>query len=84
MDNFNNIFNDILSNPEKNTNDTFYDNFYNIFKRHLCLQTNEEIDKYVYNLEKKEVVTQINIFLGLLTVKERNDIIINFPIINDT
>jgi hypothetical protein len=60
----------------------YVEKFYNIFKRHLCLQTNEDIDKYVYNLEKKEVITQINIFLGLLTVKERNNIIINFPIIN--
>jgi hypothetical protein len=80
------LINDIFSyaNNYHATMYRYVDNFYNIFKRHLCLQTNEEIDKYVYNLEKKEVVTQINIFLGLLTVKERNDIIINFPIINDT
>lgn len=60
----------------------YVEKFYTIFKRHLCLQTKEEIDKYVYNLEKKEVITQINIFLGLLTVKERNDII-TFPIRNE-
>ena len=61
----------------------YVERFYHIFKRHLCLQTNEEIDKYVYYLEKKEVDTQINIFLGLLTVKERNDIIITFAIRNE-
>ena len=60
----------------------YVENFYTIFKRHLCLHSKEEIDKYVYHLEKKEVITQINIFLGLLTVKERNDII-TFPIRNE-
>ena len=56
--------------------------FYDIFKRHILLQTNEKIDKYVCQLEKKEIVSQINIFLGLLTIKERNDILITFAITN--
>jgi len=49
--------------------------FYNIFKRNTLLQSEEDIDTYVYNLEKKEVSTQINIFLGLLTPNERIGII---------
>ena len=53
--------------------------FYNIFKRNIFLQTNKEIDKYVDNLEKKDVLTQINIFLGLLTIKERKDILLASP-----
>ena len=76
---FNPITYDIFANVY-----VYVDKFYNIFKRHICLQTNEKIYKYVYDLEKKEVVTQINIFLGLLTMKERNDIITTFAITNET
>jgi len=53
----------------------YIDKFYHIFKRNFFLQTNEVIDKYVYNLTKNKVTTQINIFLGLLTIKERKYII---------
>ena len=60
----------------------YVEKFYDIFKRHILLQTNEKIDKYVCQLEKKEIVSQINIFLGLLTIKERNDILITFAITN--
>ena len=56
----------------------YVDNFYNIFKRNIYLQTNESIDKYINILEKKNVKTQINIFLGLLTIDERNDVIQQF------
>jgi hypothetical protein len=58
-------------------------NFYNIFKRNMFLKTNEDIDTYVINLEKKDVSSQINIFLGLLTIEERNDIIVEAPYINE-
>lgn len=61
----------------------YNDHFYNIFKRNRHLQSNEEIDRYVNNLRKKEVSVQINIFLGLFTIKERNDVIISFPIRNN-
>jgi len=61
----------------------YVDNFYNIFKRNKYLKTNEDIDTYVDNLEKKDVSSRINIFLGLLTIKERNDIIIEAPILNE-
>ena len=55
MDNFNNIFNDILSNPEKNTNDTFYDIFYN--------NGIELLLKYSENLTIREDVLNKMIFV---------------------
>ena len=78
------LINDIFAYANSNhaTMYGYVEKFYDIFKRHFCLYSKEEIDKYVYHLEKKEVITQINIFLGLLTVKERNDII-TFPIRNE-
>jgi hypothetical protein len=65
----------------------YVDKFYRIFERHICLQnqnqtqkqSKEKIDKYVHNLEKESVETQINIFLGLLNIKERNDLIMAAP-----
>ena len=59
----------------------YVDKFYRIFERHVCLQnkSKEKIDKYVHNLEKESVETQINIFLGLLNLKERNDLIMAAP-----
>jgi hypothetical protein len=53
----------------------YVDKFYNIFKRNIYLQTNESIDKYINILEEKKVKTRINIFLGLLTCNERNDLV---------
>lgn len=61
----------------------YIENFYDIFKRNHFLQTKEQIDKYVDNLENENVMTQINIFLGLLTLQERNEFINNFPIANE-
>jgi hypothetical protein len=71
------LINDIFaySNNYKPTMYGYVDKFYNIFKRNNYLQTKDKIDKYVNDMENKNVVTQINIFLGLLTVQERNDII---------
>ena len=54
----------------------YVNNFYGIFKRNRYLKTNEDIDIYVSNLEKRDVSSQINVFLGLLTIEERNDIIL--------
>ena len=51
------------------------EHFYNIFKRNTFLQSNQDIDRYILNLEKKDVTSQINVFLGMLTPKQRNDII---------
>ena len=56
----------------------YNEKFYEIFKRNTRLVSKQQIDKYIHLLEQKQVSTQINIFLGLLTIKERNDIIQNF------
>ena len=55
MDNFNNIFNDILSNPVKHMNDNFYDNFYN--------NGIELLLKYSENLTIRESVLNKMIFV---------------------
>jgi len=63
-----------------NYNATMYgyvEEFYNIFKRNPFLQSNQDIDRYILNLEKKDVASQINVFLGMLTPSQRNDIISN-------
>ena len=54
--------------------------FYNIFKRNPVLQTHDDVLNYVYNLEKKDVKTQINILLGLLDIKERNQLVLYGPV----
>jgi len=83
------LINDIFAyaNDHNATMYGYVDNFYRIFERHVCLknqnknktQSKEKIDKYVDNLEKESVETQINIFLGLLNVKERNDLVMAAP-----
>jgi hypothetical protein len=55
----------------------YVEQFYNIFKRNTFLQTNQDIDRYILNLEKKDATRQINVFLGMLTPNQRNDIISN-------
>lgn len=55
----------------------YVESFYNIFKRNTFLQSDEDIDRYILNLEKKDVTSQINVFLGMLTPEQRNDIICN-------
>lgn len=74
------LINDIIAyaNNDKATMYGYVDNFYNIFKRNISLQTNDNIDKYIIHLYKKPAKTKINIFLGLLTIDERNDIINEF------
>ena len=79
------LINDIFAYAN-NYNASMYgyiDKFYNIFKRNIFLRTKEQIDKSVDKLEQKEVMTQINIFLGLLTPLDRVEIITYFPIAND-
>jgi len=76
------LINDIFAyaNNYKATMYGFTKPFYTIFKRNvsLTLKTEEFINKYIINLEKKKVNTQINIFLGLFTISERNDLITAF------
>lgn len=73
------LINDIFScaNDDEALMYGYVNKFYDIFKRNISLQSKKDIDNYVCNLEKKEVSTQINIFLGLLTTKERNKILVS-------
>jgi len=76
------LINDIIAYANNDIATMFgYNNhFYNIFKRNAFLKTKtiKSIDKYVNKLNKKKVQTQINIFLGLFTIHERNDLITEF------
>ncbi len=56
----------------------YVDHFYNIFKRHIFLKNIDDINKYIIYLSKKNILIQINIFLGLLYPDERNDLVIQF------
>jgi hypothetical protein len=69
------LINDLISyaNGYNATMYGYIDNFYNIFLRHICLENVLQVDKYITSLKNLKVITQINIFLGLLTVNERND-----------
>jgi len=55
----------------------YVDHFYHLFKRNTQLQTMDAIHRYISNLEDKHVNTQINIVLGLFTVYERTDLVID-------
>jgi len=73
------LINDIISYAN-NYNATMYgyvDKFYNIFLRHICLENILQVDQYIIYLGRKEVMSQINIFLGLLTIEERNEFLKN-------
>lgn len=74
------LFNDLVAymNNYNATMFGYVDTFYNIFRRNRFLQTNEQIDHYVFSLVKRDVSTQINILLGLLNPDERYDIIVGF------
>jgi hypothetical protein len=71
------LINDIISysNEYQATMYGYVDKFYNIFLRHIRLENILQIEKYIRSLERKEVISQINIFLGLMTVKERNELL---------
>lgn len=72
------LINDLVAyaNNDKATMYGYIDNFYTIFKRNPFLQSNKALNKYIDNLEKKELITQINIFLGLFTIQERKEFFI--------
>jgi hypothetical protein len=58
----------------------YVETFYTIFHRNVSLFTKPQVDHYVNRLEKKDVISQINILLGLFTVDERKNMICNiFP-----
>ena len=71
------LINDIFSyaNEYNATMYGYVDKFYKIFLRHISLENILEVEKYIRSLERKEVVSQINIFLGLMTVEERNELL---------
>ena len=71
------LINDIISysNGYRATMYGYVDKFYNIFLRHISLENILQVEKYMRSLERKEVTSQINIFLGLMTVEERNELV---------
>jgi hypothetical protein len=73
------LINDLISytNNHKATMYGYTNNFYDIFYRNILLKTNEDVDKYIINLDDKNVNSQINIVLGLLTKQERYEFICN-------
>jgi len=76
------LINDMFAyaNHYKATMYGYVDHFYSIFKRIPKLQTMDAIDRYVNHLEEKDVKTQINIVLGLFTVYERTDLVIDLSL----
>ena len=71
------LINDIFAyaNDYKPTMNGYVEKFYKIFYRNPYLRNIKEVNRYVEKIEKKTVIAQINIFWGLLTPIERNDII---------
>jgi len=76
------LINDIFAyaNHRKATMYGYVNHFYSIFKRNTQLQTIDAIHRYVNHLEKKDVKTQINIVLGLFTIHERTDLVIDLSL----
>ena len=54
----------------------YTDLFYHKLFRNPFLKTRENVDKYVINLSNGTIIKEINIYLGLFTIKERNDFIV--------
>lgn len=73
------LINDLIaySNDYRPTMYGYTNSFYDIFHRNLQLKSNQDVDKYIINLENKQANSQINIVLGLLTPKERSDFFYN-------
>ena len=74
------LINDLIaySNDFHATMNGYVNKFYDIWSRNIFLKTRQEIDIYFEKIERKNVMSQINIILGLLTPEERDEIIINF------
>jgi hypothetical protein len=72
------LINDLeaYANNDKASMYGYVDNFYSIFKRNPMLQSKKVINKYIHILKKKTLITQINIFLGMFTIQERNEFFI--------
>jgi hypothetical protein len=67
----------IYANDYNPTINGYVEKFYRIFYRNTRLQSITTVNKYVEQLEKKQVNSQINILWGLLIPTERNAIIID-------
>lgn len=52
----------------------YTESFYNTFYRNPFLKTQQDVWKYVKNMESKHTDSQINTLLGLLSPKEREDV----------
>jgi len=50
----------------------YVDNFVNLFLRNISLKTNTEVLTYIQRTQERPINTQINIFLGLFSLEERN------------
>lgn len=73
------LLNDLFAyaNHYKATMYGYVDNIYHIFRRNKRLNTMYEIHRYIRKIEEKPSETQINILLGLFTVHERTDLVID-------
>ena len=73
------LINDIIgyANMDKPTMLGYHDNFYNIFSRNVMIKNRQDVVKYVNGMDQREVVSQINTFLGILTVGERMHFILS-------
>jgi hypothetical protein len=71
------IINDLYgySNRGAAGNTGYVNEFYDLFFRKFNMLTKEQVNKYIKILDNKLLDTQINIFLGLLNLKERNEFI---------
>jgi hypothetical protein len=67
------LINDIVafSNNHNATMYGYVPHFYELFQRNYSLNNNDDVNKYIHNLERKSVNSQINIYLGLSTNEER-------------
>jgi hypothetical protein len=73
------IINDIIAfyNGYNATMFEYIDGFYDIFFRIPFIQKREQVTLYIDKIEYRDIQSQINIFWGLFTPEERNQIISN-------
>ena len=73
------LLNDMFAyaNHYKATMYGYVDNFYRIFRRNKQMNTVDAIHRYIRKIEEKPSDTQINIVLGLFTLHERTDLVID-------
>jgi hypothetical protein len=74
------LINDLFgfSNSGTPTMNGYVDTFYDLFLKHFSIKTHEQVIKFVERLETLELVSQINIFWALFSIKERNDFLVKY------